>query len=143
MFFEKLMEEFAHLDFRGGQGFPALRSGAVNTPEGFAVPHLLRAQIALLFETLEQRIQAARADAVAVARELFDHAQAEYGLLHRVMENMEPDEAGIEEAVGGRFILGFRFRFQSMNDSISRRSQAVRIPSSDAIAWATRAACSW
>ena len=60
---------------------------------------------------MQQRIQAARADAVAVARELLDHAETEDGLVNGVMQDVQADQAGVEVVIN----IGFRFRHSITN----------------------------
>ena len=48
---------------------------------------------------MKQRIECARADAIAMMRELFHHAQAEEGLMAGMQEHMDANEAGVELAL--------------------------------------------
>jgi hypothetical protein len=58
---------------------------------------LAGAQIALLFQAVQHRVQATRTDAVAVAGKLFHHAEAEdRWLMDSMVENMQADQTGIE-----------------------------------------------
>ena len=66
--FDEFMKKLPHFVLRCCQGLPAQWSGSVHSPERLAVSLLGRTQVTLLFETLEKRIQAPRADAVSVTR---------------------------------------------------------------------------
>ena len=84
----------------GLECFSSSRGGLVDAAERFSIAELAGAEITLLLEVVEQGIKAAGADAVAVARKLFDHAEAEDGFFGGVVEDVEPDEAGIQVAIG-------------------------------------------
>ena len=93
------MKELSNLGLRSGKSFATKRGRTINAAQRFAVALLSGAEVALPFETAKQRIKRAGADAVAVAREFFHHAEAEDGLLDGVMEDVEADQAGIEVAI--------------------------------------------
>jgi hypothetical protein len=56
-------------------------------------------QIAFSFQAVQQRLERAGADAVAVAGQFFNHTEAEDGLLGRVVQDVQTDQAGVEVAV--------------------------------------------
>jgi hypothetical protein len=107
------MEEFTYFVFGRGERFSALGRSPVDAAEGLAVALFGRSEIAPLFEGLEQRIHAAGTDAVSVMREFFDHSETEDGTLHRVMQDVETDQARVQVAIG------FRFRHPITNDHIT------------------------
>src|ERR1051326_5740711 len=74
---DQFAEQLANLSLGGGQCFSPVRCGAIHLAQRFAVAFFAGAEIALLFERVQQRIQAAGADAVTVAGEFLDHAEAE------------------------------------------------------------------
>jgi len=51
------------------------------------------AEVAFLFHAVEGGVEGSGADAVAVAAELLDHAEAEERAFGGVVEHVEPDEA--------------------------------------------------
>ncbi len=51
------------------------------------------------FQSMEERVERAGADAVAVVGELFHHGQAEDGFMARVQQHVDANEAGIELAL--------------------------------------------
>src|SRR5258708_2935054 len=97
--FHKFSKQLAYLDPGCFQCFAAQSGGVVNLGEGLGIPLLAGAEIAFLLEAVEQRIQTARADAVAVARQFLDHAEAENGLLRSVMQDVQADQTGVEIAI--------------------------------------------
>ena len=121
---DEFMKKFPHLAFRCCQRFPSQRGRAIHTPQGLAVSPFGRSQVSFLFEPLEERIQASCTDSVAVPRELLNHAQTEDWPLHRMMKNVEPNEAGVQIAIRGRRIyIWLRFRHRITSDvNISAKS---------------------
>ncbi len=59
-------------------------------------------EVAFLFEPVEKGVEAAGADTVAMAGELFDHAEAEDRFFDGMVQDVEANQAGIEIAVRGR-----------------------------------------
>src|ERR1035441_6458668 len=57
-------DQFTHLDLSRQQGLSTERSGAIDLAQGLAVAPLGRAQIALLSQTVQQRIERPRADSI-------------------------------------------------------------------------------
>jgi len=53
----------------------------------------LGAEVAFLFHAVEGGVEGSWADAVAVAAEFLDHAEAEEGAFGGVVEHVKPDEA--------------------------------------------------
>src|SRR5258706_9812326 len=73
------------------------RSGGVDAALGACLTFDNRAEVALLFHPMQKRIERASAQLVAVARKLFKHREPKDGwFMNRVMEDMEPDEAGVK-----------------------------------------------
>jgi hypothetical protein len=64
-----------------------------------------------------------------VPRHFFGHAQAEDRLLHGVVEDVEPDKAGIKIAVRYRTedFIGLRFRQSILKREYTRRCAACQI----------------
>ena len=80
-----------------------------------------RPQVALPFHTVQDGIERARAQAIAVPAELVDHRLAEDRSFSGVMKNMEPDESGIEIAIYHRTSASvFDNGVRSIRDSFSR-----------------------
>src|SRR5581483_10024867 len=97
-------------------------SGSVHAPQRLTIPQLFGAQVSLLFEPLKERIQASGADAVAMSREFLDHAEAEDGPFHSVMENVQADQTGIQIPIRAGIEIGFRLRHSITKDVTTRTS---------------------
>jgi hypothetical protein len=66
-------------------------------------------QIALFLETPENRIQRSGTDQISVPPKLLDHAESENRLLRCVVEEVHPDQTGVEIAIV-EFIHSIRLR---------------------------------
>src|SRR5580700_6077556 len=99
------MKKFPYFALRCGKRLPSQRGRPVHAPQRLALSLFGRSQVPFLFKALEERIQAPWADAVAVAGKLLDHAQAEHWPLNCMMQNVEPDQSGVQIAVCGCVIL--------------------------------------
>src|SRR5579863_7324627 len=123
--FNEFMKQLPHFAFRCRQSLLPQSGGPVYPAQRFAVALLRRTKVSLPLETLEQRIQAARTDPVAVPRQFLDHSKAEDRTLHRVVEHVQPDQAGIKIAVCNRVVVfGFRFRHTITNQENTTRFAA-------------------
>jgi len=67
------------------------------TPASIAL--LLRAQQAARFQPMQHGINGARAELVAVPSQLFDHAQPKDRFFAGMVQNVQPDESGVEVLV--------------------------------------------
>src|SRR5258707_11469702 len=72
--FHEFSKQLADLDLGCFQRLPSEGGRAINLAQGLTVAVLAGAKVALLLQPVKQRIQAARADAVAVPPQFFDHA---------------------------------------------------------------------
>lgn len=70
-------------------------------PDRFFSQHLpaRRAKISLFFEAMENWVERSRADSVAVATELFEHAKTKNRFFRGMMKHMKPDQAGVEISI--------------------------------------------
>ena len=119
--FHEFSKQLAHLDLGCLQRLPSESGRTVNLAQRLAVALLAGTQVALLLQPVKQRIQAARADPVAVPPQFFDHAEPEDGLFDGVMQDVQPNQAGVQIAVGQQAI-DFRFRHSiTMHRSIEPR----------------------
>ena len=75
------------------------RRRAVHAPVPPAVQRRAGAQVALPLHAVQDRIQRAGAQPIAVPAQLVDHRLAEDRALRGVMENVEPDQSGVEIAI--------------------------------------------
>src|SRR5579872_7124214 len=108
---DQLAEQLAHLALGGIERLAARRGGAIQLSQRFAIAQLSGFQIALLFEPVQQRIKTPGANAVTMPGKLFDHPETEDGLFDGVVQDVQPDEAGVEIAVGSKIVqYGFRSR---------------------------------
>ena len=98
---EKLAEKLAHLELRSGECFCSQFGRSVNAPGDAARPFLGRSQIAAFLKPVQDRIQSASTQFVAVSSQFLDHCQPINRLLHRMMQNMQPDQASVEEPIIG------------------------------------------
>src|ERR1035441_5566134 len=98
--FHELSKQLAHLDLGCLESFPSQSGGAINLAQRLAIALLPGTEIALLLQPVEQGIQTAWADPVAVPRQFLDHAEPENGFFRGVMQDVQPDQAGVEIAVG-------------------------------------------
>src|ERR1035437_7106162 len=113
----EFVKKLAHLDLGSLQRLPSRGSGTVDLAQRPAIALLRGTEIALLLQPVEQRIQTARADAVAVPPQFFDHAEPENGLLRGVMQDVQADQPGVKIAVGRQVLrIGLRFRHTTLCD---------------------------
>jgi hypothetical protein len=61
---------------------------------------LRRDEIAFLFKSVQDRVKRAGAELVTVPSQFLDHGEAIHRFLDRMMEHMEPNQAGVKIAVG-------------------------------------------
>lgn len=71
----------------------------VESPLGSSGGVGLRFQQAGFFQSVQQRVESARADAVTVVGEFLHHCQAENGLMRGVQKHVEADQPGVEFAL--------------------------------------------
>lgn len=100
--FEHFAEQFLHSLPSDDESLPTRGRRPIHpaTPpivEGQAGP-----QIALPFHAVQDGIERARAQAIAVATKLVDHRLAEDRTFGGMMEDVEPDEPGIQVAIDHR-----------------------------------------
>src|SRR5437016_5136281 len=95
-FQDQFSKQLAHLALRRLQSLPPKRCGAIHPAQRFAVALFGRAQITLILEAVQERIQTTGADPVSVPRELLDHAETEDGLFDGVVQDVKADESGIQ-----------------------------------------------
>jgi len=88
LFFEQLTEQFPYFLFCGSECSPAAPRGTVNTPKTATDKLFLRTQPFPGFEFVQYGIKGPGADVIAVARELVDHLQAEYGAFAGMVQDM-------------------------------------------------------
>jgi hypothetical protein len=93
---EEFAEQFTDLDLSTIERPPANRRCAIRAPRRSAVPARNRTQIAFRLECMENWIERARAEAVAMAFEFLHDAKTKNRLARRVMQNMQPDKARIQ-----------------------------------------------
>lgn len=96
---EQFAEQFVHLDFGGGEGFFAGLGGGVDPASDTARSLLRRGQQTPLLKTMQDRIEGARAHLVAVPSQLLDHRKPVDRLMRRMVQNVQPDQAGVEKSI--------------------------------------------
>jgi len=96
---EQLAEELADFGFCRSEDASAGRRGSVEPANTTAVSVRGGLQITLGLEAVQDGIQRARAETIAVPGQLFDHPQAEDLTLPGVVEDVQANESGIEVAV--------------------------------------------
>src|SRR5688572_27599006 len=96
---EQLAEELANFRFGGGEHPAARRRRAIEPANAAAVSMVGGLEVALGFEAVQDGIQRARTDLIAMPGQLFDHAEAEDVSLSGVMEDVKPNQSGIQVSV--------------------------------------------
>src|ERR1019366_207114 len=102
---EHFPEEFLHAPASGVQRLAAERSDLIDPPSGFSVPLLVRSKIALLLQSVQNGIESARTQLVAVTSQLLCDPDAVQRLLVRMVENVQANQSRIET-----FIIHIDFR---------------------------------
>src|SRR6476469_6796303 len=103
--FKHFAEQLLHAVPRRNQGLAARRRRAVDAAVASAVQYLLRSQVAVPFHAVENRIERAGAEPVAVARELIDHCLAVDGAFGGVMEDVQTYQACIKISIMHRISM--------------------------------------
>src|SRR5436309_5189983 len=131
---DELAEQFANLTLRGRERPAPRRCGAVHAPHRLSVALRSGFQIPFPFEAVQDRIERSQAEFVAVARQLFGHAQSEDRLLGRVMQDVQADQPRVQVPVR-HVLLGHRRISPSIVDielryykSVSKLSNAQSTP---------------
>jgi hypothetical protein len=78
------------------QSLPADRRNSVNPPLASAYIFEGGPQQAAALQTMQERVERSRANAVAVMRQLLHHGQSKDGLVSRVHQHVHADESGKE-----------------------------------------------
>lgn len=89
----QLMVQLVDLHSRLPQGFPSRRRDAIEASRAAAGLTRQCSKQAGALHPVEQRVQRARPNAVAMMRELFHHRQAEDRLMARVQQHVNADQA--------------------------------------------------
>jgi hypothetical protein len=89
----KLVVEFIHFFPCLLKSAPAHGSDAVETSSAAIDAIEAGAQKAGAFEAVKQRVQGAWADAITVMLQFLHHGQTKDGLVHRVQQHMDADQA--------------------------------------------------
>jgi hypothetical protein len=76
------------------------------------------AQVTLLLQAVQQRVEGSGADPVPVPGQFLDHAEPKDRFLNRVMKDVQPNQAGIEIPILRNSVIGFRFRHSIMNTPV-------------------------
>ena len=84
--------------FSLAQGFVAGGRGAIQAANAASDLTARGAKQTFLFQSVEQGIQGAQGQTIAVPRQFLDHAKTENRFIARMVENMQADQAGIEVA---------------------------------------------
>lgn len=93
--FKKLSEEFSDLSFRRTQSSPPERGDAIYSPLRRTVAVFAGREVALLFEPVQHGIQGASTEIVTVPPQFLDHCKAVNRLLRCMVQDMQPNQAGI------------------------------------------------
>lgn len=88
----KLVVQFVNLLRSFFQSLPASRSDRVNPPLSPSDIFLRRFQKARALQTMQERIQRSRSNAITVMRQLLHHREAEDGLVRSMRQNMDAYE---------------------------------------------------
>ena len=97
---DDLTKELLDLDFGGGQRFAAGGRGAIQPSYGTAHTLGRRFQIAFALQAVQQWVEGAGAHRVPMPGQFFRHLEAENCFLRGVVQDVQPDKAGIEIAIG-------------------------------------------
>ena len=89
-FFEQLPEQFPDLPLGPFERPAPLGGGPVDAARGTAIPFLVGAKIALLFHGMQQRVERARAELVAVAAEFLDDPLSKDRFARGVVQDVNP-----------------------------------------------------
>src|SRR5260370_28619525 len=96
---KKLAKKLAHLEFRSGERFCSQAGRSVDAPGDAARPFLGRSQIAAFLKPVQDRIQSASTQFVAVSSQFLDHCQPINRPLHRMMAYLQAYQASVEEPI--------------------------------------------
>jgi hypothetical protein len=121
-FLDELREELPHPRPRPIERAAAPRRRDVEPPAPARLAPGPGAQVPPPLEPVEERIERAGAEPVAVARELRRDPGPEDGLLRRVVEDVKPDEPEVERRVPHDNI---EFRYYRHRRRRSRRSERL------------------
>jgi len=88
------------------------RCGTVKSTRALPYSLLAGSKVTLLFESVKDGIKRTRAQLVAMPPQLFDHCETENRLLHRMVQDMQPDQAGVKVAIICAFVFCWRSHIQ-------------------------------
>jgi len=91
--FEQLAQEYSYLLFRPIERPSSRSSCPVNSASSSPQADLPGAQEALSFEPMKHWVECPGAQLVPMPLQFFDHAQPEDGLLARMVQNVNADQA--------------------------------------------------
>src|SRR4051794_29213850 len=99
--FHQFSEELSDFTLGRGQCASSEWCCAVDLPERLAVADFRNGKVPNSLHPVKHRIKTAGADAVSMARKLLDHTEPEYWAFHCVMQDVQPDQAGVQLTIVG------------------------------------------
>ena len=99
--FKQLAKKLSDLVFGYGQCSPPRSGGTIDKPRIGPPPGTGRAQQTFPLQSMQQWIHCARTEPVAMPPKFFDHLQTENRFFAGVIEDVEPNKAGIQLPMAG------------------------------------------
>ena len=101
LFSYEFEEQFSNLILCCRQSPPSEGRCTVDPTAGLARSPFDRAQVSPFFEPMQNRVERARTDPIAMSAKFFEHGQAKYRFFGCMMENVKTDQPGVQLSIVG------------------------------------------